>query len=56
MRQVFEECKTRKTAQNRNPWASYVVKCHGGYKLFESYDDYRLFVDGQENKKHYVKH
>jgi hypothetical protein len=55
MRQEFCEVKTRKTAIKHMPWASWIVKVCGGYRGFESYSDYHLFVDGKENKKHIVR-
>lgn len=35
--------KTRKTAVNRMPWASKIVKVDGGYTGFESITDYQIW-------------
>lgn len=40
MRKLFVECKTRKTAIKRMPWACAIVKVDGGYFGFESATDY----------------
>jgi len=40
MKTEFIECKTRVTAKRNCPWAAIVVKVSGGYKAFESWDDY----------------
>jgi hypothetical protein len=43
MRKQFIKCKTRKTAERRAPWASYIVKVEGGYRAFESSYDYETW-------------
>jgi hypothetical protein len=43
MRKEFVECKSRKTAYKRCPWACAVVKVNGGYMCFESATDYDNF-------------
>lgn len=40
MRQQFIECATYKTAYNRAPWASRVMKVCGGFIAYESITDY----------------
>lgn len=35
--------KTRKIAVKQMPWAAKVVKVDGGYKGFESVDDYQTW-------------
>lgn len=40
MRQEFIQCKSRKTAYNRAPWASICMKVVGGFIAFESWQDY----------------
>lgn len=39
MRKEFIECKTRRTAVRRAPWAAEIIKCDGGYMAFESAAD-----------------
>ena len=43
MRKQFVECKCRKTAKRRCPWASIVAKADGGYWCFESIEDYKTW-------------
>jgi len=43
MRTQFFDCKTRKTAINRAPWAARIVKVEGGYLAFESIADYSVW-------------
>ncbi len=43
MRQQTVECKTRKTALKRCPWAAYIVKVEDGYRCFESETDYLVW-------------
>jgi len=43
MKKEFIECKTRKTAVSRAPWAAKIVKVEGGYMAFESAEDYRIW-------------
>lgn len=40
MRSQFVECKSRKTAKRRCPWAAIVTKVEGGFHAFESVADY----------------
>lgn len=55
MRVEISKRKTRKAAIKEMPWASWVVKVVGGYKGFESHDDYMLWVDCAPHKCHFVK-
>lgn len=41
MRTEFIECSTYRTAYNRAPWASRVMKVCGGFIAFESIADYQ---------------
>lgn len=43
MKKEFIECKDRRTAYRRCPWAAKIVKVEGGYMAFESLDDYRIW-------------
>ena len=43
MKTVFVECKTRKTAIRRCPWAAKIVKVQGGYMAFESVQDFETW-------------
>jgi hypothetical protein len=43
MRQAYIECKTRRTAARRCPWASKIVKVVGGYRAFESIVDWQTW-------------
>ena len=43
MRQEFVECKSRKTAVRKCPWAAKIVKVEGGYHAFESIEDWRIW-------------
>jgi hypothetical protein len=47
MRKKFIECKTRKTAERRAPWALFFVKVDGGYMAFESMHDYDTWTAQQ---------
>ena len=44
MRIKFVECKERKTAWEKCPWASVVVKVEGGFMAFESHTDYSTWI------------
>ncbi len=44
MRQQFVDCKSRKTAWRRCPWAAFVTKCDGGFMAFESAVAYRQWT------------
>ena len=41
------ECKTRKTAIRRAPWAAKIVKVEGGYMAFEYVTDYEVWKNQQ---------
>lgn len=43
MKEKFIECKTRKTAVRRAPWACKIVKVVGGYRAFETWTDYETW-------------
>lgn len=43
MRQEMIECRTRRTAARRCPWAAKIVKVCGGYLAFESVADYETW-------------
>jgi hypothetical protein len=43
MRKQFIECKTRRTAVLRAPWACIVAKVDGGFMAFESITDYEIW-------------
>ena len=43
MRNVFVECKSRRTATRRCSWAAITVKVEGGYRCFESVADYKVW-------------
>lgn len=43
MRQAFIDCKSRKTAWKRCPWASVITKVEGGFHAFESWEDFRIW-------------
>lgn len=43
MRTEITECRTRKQAARKMPWASKIVKVEGGYKGFESVADYETW-------------
>ena len=45
MRSEFVEAKTRKDALKSCPWASFLSKVNGGYMCFESYGDYRIYIN-----------
>jgi hypothetical protein len=40
MKKQFVECKDRRTAKRRCPWAARIVKVEGGFMAFESVADY----------------
>jgi hypothetical protein len=54
MRQDFIE-GNKAEAMDKCPWATWVVKCEGGYRCFECANDYLLFMDGSLDKKHKVR-
>lgn len=43
MRQKFVECRWRYQAIKECPWASKVAKVYGGYRCFESVEDYKIW-------------
>ena len=43
--------KALKIAREEAPWASAMVKCCGGYKCFESWNDYELWMDHKPKAK-----
>ncbi len=43
MKTEFIECKSRSTAVKMCPWAAIIVKVEGGFKAFESMEDYRIW-------------
>jgi len=43
MRKQFVECKARRTALRRCPWACATAKVEGGFMVFESATDYRIW-------------
>jgi len=43
MRTRFVRCGARKTAVKRNPWAEKTARVIGGYVVFESEGDYRIW-------------
>jgi len=43
MRQQFVDCKSRKTAWRRCPWAAAIIKVEGGFLAFESLDDWQTW-------------
>lgn len=44
MRTMYIDCKDRRTAARRAPWAAIIVKVEGGYLAFESRDDYHTWL------------
>ena len=45
MRKEFVECKSKTVAYNECPWASVFIRVTGGYMCFESYSDYRMWLN-----------
>ena len=45
MRSKFIECKSKIVAFNECPWASVFVAVTGGWMCFESYGDYRIWLN-----------
>lgn len=43
MRTEFVDCNSRSTAKRRCPWAAVIARVEGGYRCFESAEDYRLW-------------
>lgn len=43
MRVEFIDCASRSTAARRCPWACKIVRVEGGYRAFESIEDYRIW-------------
>lgn len=43
MRTMFIECKDRRTAVRRAPWAAVIIKVDGGYVAFLSAQDAELY-------------
>ena len=43
MKKEFIECKTRKQASEKCPWASKVTKAYGGYWAFENITDWEIW-------------
>ena len=46
MRKEFIEVKTRKEAEELAPWACKILKVEGGYRAYESIDEFL-----QDNKQ-----
>lgn len=44
MRIQFLDVKTTAEAIQQAPWAAKIIKVTGGFKAFESIDDYRMFL------------
>lgn len=38
---MFIECRCRKTAKRRAPWASVIVKVEGGFLAFDCYAEFQ---------------
>jgi len=45
MRQEFVECKDRRTAVRRCPWACKIVRVEGGFRAFVSVYDWWVWMD-----------
>lgn len=45
MRTEFIECKCRKTAWRRAPWACKITKVVGGFLAFESESDFDMWIN-----------
>ncbi len=45
MRTELIECKTRKTAERRAPWAAIIIKVEGGYMAFESREAHTTWLN-----------
>lgn len=45
MRSQFVHVKTRREAVKLCPWALYIKKVEDGYACFESFDDYKIFIN-----------
>ena len=43
MRQEFIECKYRYQAAKECYWASVITKVSGGFRCFESWEDYKTW-------------
>ena len=43
MKAEHVDCRDRRTAHRRCPWAAKVVKVEGGFRCFESIEDYRIW-------------
>lgn len=43
MKQQFVEAKSKKEAKKMCRWAEKIVKVYGGYRCFESYQDYLVW-------------
>ncbi len=43
MRTEFIQAKTRKQAEKIAPYAAKIVKVEGGYRAFESLEDYKTW-------------
>lgn len=43
MRIEYVECKSRRTARNRCPWAAVISKVNGGFMAFESIFDWKTW-------------
>jgi hypothetical protein len=43
MKTQFIQCKDRRTAKRRCPWACKIVKVEMGYFAFESWADWQIY-------------
>ena len=42
MRKLFLDCKCRKTAWKRAPWAAKIIKVEGGFRAYENLSDFEI--------------
>lgn len=47
MRTQFIQCDTIEEAREEAPWAAEIVEVEGGYRAFESVDDYHTWQNQQ---------
>jgi len=47
MRAEFIQCDTLAEAQDAAPWAAEIIEVEGGFRAFESVDDYHTWANQQ---------
>lgn len=55
MRKEFVECKDRRTAIRRCPWACVIIKVNGGFWAYECASEYQIWKAEHQMWKAYYQ-